>query len=251
MCRTSPVLDCQLCQFPGCNMVCGTAATEAITAISRATATQFQMQRAMNRSTPLPFPTTSESTSLVHAYNMASTRGDPTVPAYNALSRQMRIEKEDIKGWMVGERKAKGRIVSSTTAKTNSGPVTLRKQSYSIEIRARLPVATRRLRPSAPYTTGFENEYIKDKDSTLKVAFLAGFFWYMCYYPHHLRNSFSPVCGISPPKLFNQYIPFSNAYISLQTVRICKQIYHFVCILSYSQFQLYTIGTLEFTLTLL
>ena len=70
-------------------MVCGTVATEAITAISKATATQFQMQRSMNCSMPPPFPTVSESASLKHAYNMASTRSYPTTPALNTLARQM------------------------------------------------------------------------------------------------------------------------------------------------------------------
>ena len=27
-------------------------------------------------------------------------------------------------------------------------------------------------------------------------ALLAGFFWYWCYYPHRVRDSLSPVCGI-------------------------------------------------------
>ena len=42
------MLDCQLCRNLGCTMVCGNAAVEAITSISKARATQFQMQQAAN-----------------------------------------------------------------------------------------------------------------------------------------------------------------------------------------------------------
>ena len=66
-------------------MVCGTTAMEAITSNSKATATQFQMQRSRNCSMPPPFPTVSETASLKHANNMASTQGYPTTPALNAL----------------------------------------------------------------------------------------------------------------------------------------------------------------------
>ena len=49
--RTSSSLDCQLCTRPGCTMLCGNAAMEAITSIAKATSTRFQMQQATNCST--------------------------------------------------------------------------------------------------------------------------------------------------------------------------------------------------------
>ena len=72
MCRTNPLLDCRLCQSPGCSMVCGTAATEAITVVSKTMATQFQMQRARNCFLAPPFPTTLESGKLEYSFNMGS-----------------------------------------------------------------------------------------------------------------------------------------------------------------------------------
>ena len=149
MCRTSSALDCQLCQLPGCNMVCGTAATEAITAISKATATQFQMQRSINCSMPPPFPTVLESASLKQAYKMASTRSYPTTPALNTLAQQMGVETKDVKSWLAQERKAKGQAVPSTATRTGSGSTTPRERSSFVKIRARLPLTTRGSRQSA------------------------------------------------------------------------------------------------------
>ena len=80
MCRTSPMLDCQLCRNLGCTMVCGNAAVEAITSISKARATPFQMQQAANCSRPLPLPTVTEVAELKHVYNMAAHRGRLSVP---------------------------------------------------------------------------------------------------------------------------------------------------------------------------
>ena len=110
-------MDCQLCQSPGCNMVCGTVATEAIAAISQATAIQFQMQKTMNCSKPTPFPTTLEADSLDHAYNIASTRGYPTTPALTALSQHMGVDKKEVKGWFAEVRMAKGHITQNTATR--------------------------------------------------------------------------------------------------------------------------------------
>ena len=88
MCKTSPTLDCQLCRNPGCTMVCGNAAMEAIMSIASATATRFQMQQATNLSRPLPFPTVKETDSLRLAYDIAATRGRPSPTAINALMRE-------------------------------------------------------------------------------------------------------------------------------------------------------------------
>ena len=79
-------------------MVCGNAAVEAITSISKATATQLQMQQATNCSRLLPFPTVKEAAKLKRAYDMAPHRGRPSVPTINALVREMGIEVKDIKG---------------------------------------------------------------------------------------------------------------------------------------------------------
>ena len=76
------MLDCQLCRNLGCTMVCGNAAVEAITSISKARATQFQMQQAANCSRPLPLPTVTEVAELKHVYNMAAHRGRLSVPTH-------------------------------------------------------------------------------------------------------------------------------------------------------------------------
>ena len=94
-CRTSPTLDCQICWNPGCTMVCGSAAMEAITSIAKTTATRFQMQQATDLSSPLPFPTVKEAPSM-KTYGMAITRGLPSPPATNALMRETGMEMKDI-----------------------------------------------------------------------------------------------------------------------------------------------------------
>ena len=124
-------------------MVCGNAAMEAITSISKATATQLQMQQSTNCSMPLPFPTVAEATRLRRVYNMATTQGYPSVPALNALARQMGMEMKDIKGWFAEERKAQGHA--------GSGSTTSKERAPAVEVRARLPVSTRGARPSASY----------------------------------------------------------------------------------------------------
>ena len=63
-------------------MVCGNSAMEAITSISKATATQFSMQQVTNCSRPLPFPTVTEVAKLKDNYNMAAHRGRPSVPTH-------------------------------------------------------------------------------------------------------------------------------------------------------------------------
>ena len=45
------MLNCHLCSVPGCNMVCGTAATEAITSISRATEERKVRRQTVSSST--------------------------------------------------------------------------------------------------------------------------------------------------------------------------------------------------------
>ena len=168
-CKTSPTLDCHLCGIPGCSMVCGTAATEAINLISRATATQIQMQRAVNCARPTPFPTTTETAVLERAYNTANTRGYPTRPACKTLARQLGVEIGLINVWMAGERKARGQTVPSSTARSNSGQHTPRERSSSVEIRTRVTVLTRRLCLSAPCMDSFGDEYMEDKDSKPKA----------------------------------------------------------------------------------
>ena len=91
-------------------MVCGNAAMEAITSITKAMATQFQMQHATNCSRPLPFPTVKEGASLKRAYDMAPNRGRPSAPTINSLVREMRMEVKEIKGWFTDERKAQGNV---------------------------------------------------------------------------------------------------------------------------------------------
>ena len=154
MCRTSLALDCQLCKHPGCTMVCGTAAMEAITSISKATATQFQMQRSTNCSMPLPFPTIGEAARLRHAYNMANTWGYPSVPALQALVRKMGVGMKDIKGWFAEERKAQGHAGNGSTTPIEKPP--------AVEVRARLPVVARGSRPSASYVPKHKGEYMED-----------------------------------------------------------------------------------------
>ena len=39
---------------------------------------------------------------------------------------------------------------------------------------------------------------------SVNFASLAGFFWYLCYYPHQSRDSLSPVCRIFLDKLVEQ-----------------------------------------------
>ena len=73
------------CCMPGCVLMCRNATMAAILGIARTTATQFQLQREINSSFPLPFPTPTEETELRQAYNMASNRGYPLPPLYAAL----------------------------------------------------------------------------------------------------------------------------------------------------------------------
>ena len=76
------MLDCQLCRNPGYTMVCRNAAMEAITSISKARATQFQMQQATNCSRPLRFPTVTEAAKLKSVYDMAAHRGRLSVQTH-------------------------------------------------------------------------------------------------------------------------------------------------------------------------
>ena len=128
---------------------------EAITSISKATATQFQMQLATNCSRPLPFPTVSEAAKLKHAYNMAAHRGDHLVPALNALVHKIGVEMRDIKGWFADERKAQGRA--------GHGWATPKEPAPSVEVRARLPVSARGARPLASYVPSQKEEYVEEE----------------------------------------------------------------------------------------
>ena len=47
----------------------------------------------------------------------------------------------------------------------------------------------------------------------VNFALLAGFFWYRCYYPHRLRDSVSPVCGIFIKVLLGQVSFTSNGSV--------------------------------------
>ena len=80
-------------------MICGNAAMEASLGIARTTATWFQMQRAINSSLPLPFPTPTEETELRQAYTMASNWGYPLLPLYTALADRMEVPVKDVKNW--------------------------------------------------------------------------------------------------------------------------------------------------------
>ena len=82
----------------------------------------FQMQRSTNCSMPLPFSTVAEAARLRHAYNMANTRGYPSVPALNALVRQMGVVMKDIKSWFAEERKAQGNAGNGSTTPTERPP---------------------------------------------------------------------------------------------------------------------------------
>ena len=124
---------------------------EAITSISKATATQFQMQQATNCSRPLPFPTVKEAANLKRAYDMAPYRGRASVPTINALVREMGMEIKDIKGWLADERKAQGHA--------GHGWATPKETTPSVEVRARLPVPARGSRPSASFVPSQKKEY--------------------------------------------------------------------------------------------
>ena len=108
MCKTRFSLDCQLCRNPGCTMLCGNAAMEAIAAVTNSTATLFQMQQATNISKPFPFPTVRETDILEKAYDSAATRGRPTHTATTALMLQTGVGVKEIKAWFSDARKARG-----------------------------------------------------------------------------------------------------------------------------------------------
>ena len=116
---------------------------EAIASITKATATQFQMQEATNCSRPLPFPTVTEAAKIKHVYEMAAHRGRPSVPTLNTLVREMGIEMKDIKGWFADKRKAQGH--------EGHGWATQKEPAPSVEVRAHLPVPTSGARPSASF----------------------------------------------------------------------------------------------------
>ena len=150
MCKTSLTLDCKLCRNPGCTMVCGTAAMEAITSITKATATRFQMQQATNRSRPLSFPSVKETASLKWAYDMAPTRGRPSAPAINSWVHEMRMEVKEIKGWFSDKKKAKGHM--------GHWWVTPKETAPSVDVKARLPVPGRWSCPSASCVPSHKEE---------------------------------------------------------------------------------------------
>ena len=56
-----PGWDYLLCQSQGCSMICGTAATEALGAMSRTPTTHLQMQRAINKKSTFFFHNNLES----------------------------------------------------------------------------------------------------------------------------------------------------------------------------------------------
>ena len=135
MCKTRSSLDCQLCRNPGCMMLCGNVAMEAITAIASSTATLFQIQQATNVSKPLPFPTARKTTILEKAYNSAATRGRPTHSAITTLMRETGVGVKEIKAWFTDARKAPGHAEHRDTQS--------REAAASIEMRTRLPTLPR------------------------------------------------------------------------------------------------------------
>ena len=137
-------------------MVCGNAAMEAITSITKATATHFQMQQATNFSRPLPFPTVKETARLKRAYNMATPRGRPFASTISSLVRDMRMEVKEIKGWFAEERKAQGHA--------GHGWATLKEMTPSVEVRARLPVPVRGSCPSASYVPSHKEDYTEEEE---------------------------------------------------------------------------------------
>ena len=89
-------------------MVCGTATTEALTAVTRATATQFQMQRATNCAMAPPFPTRLEYGQLLQWYNTIKKRGYPTQPSLNRIANTLGINQKEVRTWFAKERKIRG-----------------------------------------------------------------------------------------------------------------------------------------------
>ena len=143
MCKTRSSLDCQLCRNPGCTMLCGNAAMEAIAAVTNSTATLFQMQQATNISKPFPFPTVRETEILEKAYNSAATRGRPTQTAITALMLQTGVGVREIRAWFSDARKARGHSTPSD-AQSREAPA-------SIEVRTRHPTSSSGSHPTSTY----------------------------------------------------------------------------------------------------
>ena len=91
-------------------MVCGTAATEALTAISRATATQFQTQRATNCGMAPPFPTRLEYGQLLHWYNSVKKRAYPSQPSFDRIADTLGVNRNEVSNWFATERKIRGHL---------------------------------------------------------------------------------------------------------------------------------------------
>ena len=131
-------------------MLCGNAAMEDIAAVTKSTATLFQMQQATNISKPLPFPTVRETEVLEKAYDSAATRGRQTQTAITALMLQTGVGAREIRAWFSDARKARGHSTPSD-AQSREAPA-------SIEVRTRHPTSSSGTHPTSTYVPPREEE---------------------------------------------------------------------------------------------
>jgi ferredoxin len=108
--RTASNLSCILCQSPGCYMICGAAASEALTEMSRVVSSRFQPQRTVNGGMAPPFPTRLERSQLVHWYNNATIRGKPPPSVINKIATTLGVTRNEVNKWFTMEGRVRGHL---------------------------------------------------------------------------------------------------------------------------------------------
>ena len=91
----------------------------------------------------------------MRVYNNALSRGRPSGAALTDLVRQTGVDMKDVKAWFTEQRKSQGHAGNGWNAPTERAP--------TIEVRARLPVSARGMRPLAPYAPSQKGEYVEEE----------------------------------------------------------------------------------------
>ena len=85
-------------------MMCGNATIEVFLSATKAAATRFQIQVAINRNLPLPFPTPAEKVCLLGAYNSSGVKGYLNPQQYKSLAKKMHVPASSVRQWSNEER---------------------------------------------------------------------------------------------------------------------------------------------------
>ena len=118
-------------------MMCGNATLEVVLSATKAAATRFQMQVAINANRPLPFPTPAEKICLLGAYNSSGIRGYLNTQQYKSLAKKVQVPASSVRQWLNEKRMRQGH--QGDYQKYPSHPKK-RGQPPAVEVKTNLPL---------------------------------------------------------------------------------------------------------------